>query len=232
MTDLVGEARQRCRAAGRPCKENDADLTMQMGGPYKAGSRTEKGENRPITDARLSAAADLALILSGKDEQILRELDPRRPAGRGADSPGKPWCPAASGSPGRSRPTDIIAARQEIPVGEFINQAKARLARLGISEEQLAAYCGNREWAERFWLWPIPDEAKDAIRQGPGTGATAASGGARAGRGHNQLRGSGAGLRCPCGHGRGPGVTRLDRQPARVHRQGPPSQPRRPFRLV
>ncbi|NUQ61383.1 MAG: hypothetical protein HUU20_02775 [Pirellulales bacterium] len=164
MADLVAEARQRCRRAGRPCKEDDADLTMQMGGPYKAGSRTEKGENRPITDARLSAAADLALILSGKDKQILHELDPegRRAAEQIRRQAVLPGCVRIAGT---VTAKDVLAARQEIPVGEFIHEAKARLARLGISEEQLAAYCANREWAERFWRWPIPEETKDAIRQ-------------------------------------------------------------------
>jgi len=166
MTDLVAEARQRCRQAGRPCKENDADLTVQMGGPYKAGSRTEKGENRPITDARLSAAADLMLILSGKDEQILHELDPegRRAAEQIRRQAVVPGCIRIAGT---VTANDLIAARQEIPVGQFINQAKARLARLQISEDQLAAFCGNREWAEKFWLWPVPDEVRDAIRQDP-----------------------------------------------------------------
>ncbi len=164
MSDLVGEARERCRRAGRPYKENDADLTMEMGGPYKAGSRTESGENRPITDARLSAAADLALILSGKDEQILRELDPE---GRRAAEQirREAVVPGSIRIAGTVTAADLIAARQEIPVGAYIDEAKARLARLGVSEDQLAAFCGNREWAEKFWLWPIPEETKDAIRQ-------------------------------------------------------------------
>ena len=164
MSDLVGEARERCRRAGRPYKENDADLTMEMGGPYKAGSRTESGENRPITDARLSAAADLALILSGKDEQILRELDPE--GRRAAEQIRKEAVvPGSIRIAGTVTAADLIAARQEIPVGEYIDEAKARLARLGVSEDQLAAFCGNRQWAEKFWLWPIPEETKHAIRQ-------------------------------------------------------------------
>jgi len=164
MSDLVAEARQRCRKEGRPYKENDADLTMQMGGPYKAGSRTEQGENRPITDSRLSAAADLELILSGKDEHILHELDPegRRAAEEIRREAVVPGCIRIAGT---VTAKDILGARQEIPVGQFIHQAKARLARLGISEDQLAAFCGNREWAEKYWLWPIPAAAKDAIRE-------------------------------------------------------------------
>ena len=133
MSDLVARGAMpasRLAVQGKRCRSDHGDgRTYKAGAGRKAGKSADHGCPPP-------AAADLALILSGKDEQILRELDPKA-GGPPSRLARRPSCRARSGLPARSRPRTLLRPVKRYPSVSTSTRRKPGCAARG-SEDQLA----------------------------------------------------------------------------------------------